>query len=128
MRIWRVESRTGGGPYSSNGCPAAGYYHVKENGHPNATDDSPELATAMDRALSYGIGEFILFGFENMLSMEIWFMENWQELGYCGFYISEYEVPKDDVCVGKYQVIFDKRHATLATKREISRWLEERTA
>ena len=112
MRVFRVETPTGDGPYRHT---AVGYELCNRHGgtvhHPGPFNDRN---TDGDRLISFlWQNKSYVFGFASLEQLLAWFIEELELLAQHGFIVSVYE-SSQFVC-GKFQVIFIKESGPVET-------------
>lgn len=111
MKVFRVESKSGHGPY--------GYPHdveewwssaklARSHGHlPTPGEEGLELT--LDRVCGFAVIE----------NLKEWFYGWRSKLRKAGFFMAIYEVPSGACEIGKRQLVFDRDQATLIERLEI---------
>jgi len=121
MRVYRVETENGAGPYNPEAVatptPAQQKlcskicWDSEEKWHPSPW--STPLRFNPDDVLGLGGDGKWRFGFESVHDLRRW-MDGWgRDLEAAAFYVASYEVPSDFVVRGTCQLRFDQRFALL---------------
>lgn len=101
LYVLRVQDEGGFGPFSN-----CSIFLMCSKKHPGANEDG--ISANFEG----------LYGCKNSRQLQHWFGPFWDRLR--GQYICLYKVPREKVCVGKTQVLFDREAAELVKKAAVS--------
>ena len=109
MRVYRVENWSGRGPYNGKGCYKAGYDTACSDRHPMPYSDGIPYWDDTDR-----------FGFKTKKALQKWFNKKMRrDLAKHKYRISIFEVPKENVVLGRKQLVFKRRRAKRVKKLDL---------
>lgn len=120
MRVYRVETENGAGPYNLDAVTTLAQLKIcltllldSEDNERHPSPWSTPLRFNPDDVLGLGWNGEWRFGFESVHDLRRW-MDGWgRDLEAAAFYVASYEVPSDSVVRGACQLRFDKRFALL---------------
>lgn len=108
VKVWRFETPSGRGMYDVNA------FGLATSRQPNPHEDEPLMEDAMRVFGDCWIRGEHHFGFRSIKQMKQWVHQrSWRErLEAHGLVLAQYEVPRDQVAIGRTQVYFDRSYAT----------------
>lgn len=115
MKIYRIESDKGIGPYKSSFNFDLDIHN--DDNHPGPCQEHDNILNNFQKGVHY-------FGFESIKQLKEWFsLEELEELYDEYFDLIEYKINKYHVLFGNKQIMFDKSNAISSKKVNKNRWL-----
>jgi len=101
MKVYRLETEEGAGPYRAGHCMALGIWTLRCEQHPLPWEDG------LDEISSHEV-----CGFANLDQLCAWFNDSEiRALESRGVFVWEFEIPKGRIRFGRKQIAFDRNQA-----------------